>query len=66
MSGHVTGWRKSSFSALGDCVAVCRLDDGSVGVRNTNDPDGPVLVISAVTMAAWLARIKAGGFDHLV
>jgi hypothetical protein len=60
-------WRKSSFSTLGDCVAVCRFGDGSIGIRNTNDAEGgPVLVINAAKMADWLARIKAGAFDHLI
>jgi hypothetical protein len=60
-------WRKSSFSTLGDCVALCRLGDGSIGIRNTNDPnDGPMLVISPAKMGDWLAQIKAGAFDHLI
>ena len=59
-------WRKSSFSAIGDCVAVRQLDNGSVGIRNTNDPGAGVLVVSGEDMADWLARIKAGAFDHLL
>jgi hypothetical protein len=46
---------------------VCRFGDGSIGIRNTNDAEGgPVLVINAAKMADWLARIKAGAFDHLI
>jgi len=58
-------WRKSSFSAIGDCVAVCRLSNGSIGVRNTNDPDAQILELSPEDMAEWLARIKTGAFDNL-
>lgn len=63
---HGTPWRKSSFSAINDCVAVRRLANGSIGIKNTNDDEATVLVISSEDMADWLARLKAGAFDHLV
>jgi hypothetical protein len=59
-------WRKSSYSAKTDCVALCRFADGSIGVRNTNDSNERVLIISADDLAEWLARIKAGAFDDLI
>jgi hypothetical protein len=65
VSAHAAPWRKSSFSSLGDCVALCRLKDGLIGIRNTNDPDVQVLVISTNDLADWLARIKTGAFDDL-
>lgn len=58
-------WRKSSYSAIGDCVAIRRLDAGTIGIRNTNDPDGPVLAVTPAAWAAWLERIKAGAYDAL-
>jgi hypothetical protein len=45
-------WRKSSYSAgNGGCVEVATTTD-RVLVRDSKDPDGPVL---AVTPAAWRA-----------
>lgn len=57
-------WRMSSFTDRGSCVAVaCR--DGDVAVRNSNQPEGGVLVFSAQAMHDWIAGIKAGEFDDL-
>ena len=37
-------WAKSSFSfSNGNCVEVAELPGGSVGVRDSQDPAGPVL-----------------------
>ena len=36
-------WRVSSWCAAGDCVAVGRLPDGQVLLKDTKDPDGPQL-----------------------
>ena len=66
MSGDAIKWRKSSSSAIGDCVAVARLEDGSIAVRNTNDPEARVLVVGARAMADWVACSKAGELDDLV
>lgn len=66
MSESEMPWRKSSFSVVGDCVAVRALADGSVAIRNTNDPDGRVLLVSGAAMADLLTRIKDGVFDDLV
>lgn len=40
---HAT-FAKSSFSEGGDCVAVVRTE--IIGVRNSKDPDGPVLLFT--------------------
>ncbi len=58
-------WRKSSRSGSsgGDCVEVATLPDGGRAVRDSKDPDGPVL---RYTRAEWLAFIegaKLGEFD---
>ena len=39
-----TGWRK--FSNSGNCVEVARLPNGQVAVRDSKDPDGPVVTYS--------------------
>jgi hypothetical protein len=40
---HAT-FAKSSFSEGGNCVEVARTE--VIGVRNSKDPDGPVLLIT--------------------
>jgi hypothetical protein len=42
-------WRKSSHSASGNCIEVADVR-GQVCVRDSKDPDGPVL---AFTPAQW-------------
>lgn len=50
-------WRKSSASANnGACAEVA---DGPL-VRDSEDPDGPVLAFPAVAWAAFTARLKDG------
>lgn len=45
-----TGWRKSSHSGQnGDCIEVGG-DAGTILIRDSRNPGGPVL---AVTAAAW-------------
>lgn len=53
-----SGWRKSSYSGNGgaDCVEVA-TGPGAVGVRDSKDPHGPVLVISQGAWTRFLARI---------
>ena len=51
-----TAWRKSSRSQYNACVEVAFLDD-CVPLRNSRDPDGPVLVFTAPEWDAFaLAR----------
>jgi Domain of unknown function (DUF397) len=50
---HVsTEWRKSTYSGGngGDCVEVARSLPRAIAIRDSKDPDGPKLVVSA---AAW-------------
>lgn len=65
MSPQCNGWKKSSFSDDGpSCVEVlfCVETDGSVAaqVRNSRQPDGPVLVFDR---AEWEA-FELGVFNH--
>lgn len=54
-------WRKSSRSDSngGACVEVAVLG-GRIGVRDSKDPDGPVLAFPPHTWTALIADIKAG------
>lgn len=47
-------WVKSSFSfSNGNCIEVANLGDGTIGVRDSKDPDGPVLVFPASALRAF-------------
>ncbi|MEU1251601.1 DUF397 domain-containing protein [Micromonospora arida] len=47
-------WRTSSRSGNGECVEVADNLPGVVGVRDSKDPAGPVLVF---VPAAWRAFV---------
>ena len=53
-------WRKASYSGDngGDCVEVARNLPGTVAVRDSKDPAGPVLAFSWDEWAAFTAAIK--------
>ena len=59
-------WRKSRRSgASGNCVELAVLPDGAgVAVRNSRQPDGPVLVYTRSEMQAFLLGAKDGEFDE--
>ncbi|MEU5847112.1 DUF397 domain-containing protein [Saccharopolyspora shandongensis] len=52
-------WRKSSRSGSngGACVEVA-VQPTVVGVRDSKDPDGPVLVFDACSFARFLGTLK--------
>jgi hypothetical protein len=58
-------WRKSSYSSGsgGNCVEVARNLPGVVGVRDSKNPDGPVLLISFEGWQALTRTIKNGELD---
>lgn len=58
--GHcaeVGAWRKSSRSASGNCAEVGQ-DGAVVGVRDSKDPDGTVLVFGPVAWVAFLEGLR--------
>jgi hypothetical protein len=55
-------YRKSSASGNGGCVEVGRHTDRFY-VRDSKDPDGPVLEFSRAEWMAFLAGATAGEFD---
>jgi hypothetical protein len=60
-------WRRSSFSnGQSMCIEVAGLPDGGVAVRNSRDPDGPVLAYTQAEWAAFMNGCKSGEFDGLV
>lgn len=59
MDKPIMTWRKSSFSGgdNGDCVELAR----SGAVRDSKNPDGPVLAVDLVPL---LATVKGGRIDR--
>jgi uncharacterized protein DUF397 len=67
-SGPVLGglaWRKAQLSVSnGACVELAPAN-GMVALRDSKDPDGPVLMYTAAEWRAFLHGAKAGEFDDL-
>jgi hypothetical protein len=59
------GWRKSTRSngGGGNCVEVAELADGGRAVRDSKNPDGPVLLFTAGEWLAFTGGVKDGEFD---
>ncbi|WP_310712937.1 DUF397 domain-containing protein [Streptomyces lydicus] len=55
-----SAWRKSTYSNGGDANCVEVADGGSavVPVRDSKDPDGPVLRFPAVAWSSFIAGVK--------
>ena len=58
------GFRVSSFSGGGNCVAVKGLATGHVIVKHSGS-SGPELLFDRSEWAAFLAGVKNGEFDDL-
>jgi Domain of unknown function (DUF397) len=57
-------WRKSSWSANnGACVEAAALAQQRIGVRDSKDPGGPVLTVTAAQWQAFLRAAKDGAFE---
>lgn len=56
-------WKKSSFSLDTGCVEVVQPVVGNVMVRDSKNPDGPVLVFTSHEWAAFVNGVRAGEFD---
>ncbi|MEU8522679.1 DUF397 domain-containing protein [Streptomyces sp. NBC_01216] len=53
-------WRKSTYSngQGGDCVEVADGVPRAVPVRDSKNPEGPVLLVAAPAWAAFVAHLK--------
>ncbi len=62
--GKLSVWRKSSYSTIkGNCVEIAGLGLGGRAVRDSKDPSGPALSVSAAQWSAFTAGVRAGEFD---
>ena len=59
-------WRKSSRSngSGGNCVETSSLVDGGMAVRDSKDPDGPILFFTPAEWDAFIGGAKDGEFDN--
>ncbi len=51
-------WRKSTRSGNSECVEVADGLPGVVGVRDSKDPAGPVLVFAPAAWRAFVASAR--------
>lgn len=57
-------WRKSGYSiGNGDCVEVAATR-GTIAVRDSKDPVGPVVEYPVGAWHEFLATARRGGFDR--
>jgi hypothetical protein len=57
---HDVVWTKSSRSSNGNCVEVARLGDGRIGVRDSKNRDGAVLLFTPRDWRDFIGGLKAG------
>ncbi|MFC8824747.1 DUF397 domain-containing protein [Streptomyces sp. NPDC057137] len=57
-------WQKSSYSGTaGNCVNIATADDGTIKLRESDDPD-TVVTTTPEKLRAFILGVKAGEFDH--
>ncbi len=62
--GQDPHWIKSSLSfSNGNCVEVAHLQGGHIGVRDSKDPEGPVLQFTPDEWSAFIGGARNGEFD---
>ncbi|MFE4516192.1 DUF397 domain-containing protein [Kitasatospora sp. NPDC056783] len=58
-------WQKSSFSGdTANCVYVAAASDGTIAIRESDEPD-VIITTLPDRLDAFLRAVKAGEFDHL-
>ncbi|MFI2291311.1 DUF397 domain-containing protein [Streptomyces niveus] len=57
-------WQKSSYSGTaGNCVNIAAADDGTIKLRESDDP-GTIVTTTPEKLRAFILGVKAGEFDH--
>jgi len=55
-------WRKSTHSSQdGNCVEIATSLPGIIAIRDSKNPDGPVLTVTNLGWTAFIEGIKAAG-----
>jgi uncharacterized protein DUF397 len=55
-------WKKSTWSSTDGCVEVAYTGD-QIAVRQSKDPDGPVLVFTPHEWKAFISGVHGGEFE---
>jgi hypothetical protein len=57
---NTTAWKKSTRSggSGGNCVEVAQVSDGDWAVRDSKDPDGPILLFGSAGWRMFIDGIK--------
>ena len=58
-------WLKAQASSATGCVEIASTVD-KIAMRDSKDPDGPILVYTPTEFNAFLEGTRNGEFDHLV
>lgn len=65
MANQIQAWTKSSFSyANSNCVEVAGLSSELVRVRDSKNPQGPVLQFTSAEWHIFLSEVRNGEFGH--
>lgn len=61
-------WQKSRRSnPSGNCVEMAAMPGGTeIAVRNSRDPEGPVLIYTVDEVRALVEGARDGDFDNLI
>lgn len=59
-------WTRSSMCSSGACIELAAIDDELIGVRDSKDPDGPVLRYTKDELRAFVEGVRRGEFDDLL
>ena len=63
MDGNLN-WFTSSYSPNGQsCVECARTPDGGMAVRDSKDPDSPILRFTATEWHAFVAGVRDGEYS---
>ncbi|GAA4450563.1 DUF397 domain-containing protein [Phytohabitans houttuyneae] len=64
-SGDGLRWFKSRRSSgNGACVEVAYVASGGIAMRDSKDPEGPILQFEAMTWRDFVGSVRAGEFDR--
>ena len=55
-------WKRSSYCDGGTCVEVATVGDHTL-IRDSKDPDGPMLRFTAAEWDAFVSGVKGNEFD---